>query len=181
MRDIREINREYQAKFEIITDMINNVFDIESREKISYYNEIKEWFKAISDMKKKLVLKIDDSYILYRYYDDMVWSIKGKHALTSFKIYGLGFDMKKEKLLTCIQINENCVIEIIEYDDFMLMFDKFKQKKYDTSDENVKFQYEYHTPFAEHEIIQRYPEYFKEEYISEFYKKINIIDRELNF
>lgn len=176
---MNSINAEFKSKIEDLNKRLDEIYSEEYDICRDYYVKLNEWCNNMYEQHKPLVLKLDDTYIIYKRHDNSIWNRNSRRPLCNFNIMGFGFD-EKDKIVTGKKIGVNTDVQVITHEEFIEKFNTFKKKKFNPDDENVRFQYEYHTPFYESEIIEMYPEYFKDEYINEFYDKLNKLDEEMS-
>jgi hypothetical protein len=76
-------------------------------------------------------------------------------------------------------IDKHLKFEIVTYSEFLEKLDEFKKKNYNPDDENVEFQFHNGIPYRDSDVMERHMEYFQDEYIKEFYIKLNNYEDEL--
>lgn len=128
----------------------------------------------------KLVFKFDDKvYLLYSNKSYGAYINYPHSNVHWFDIEGLGFSIKHGNLCNRVHLHKRDKVEIVPYSEFLEKLDEFKKKHYNPNDENVTFQYHNGIPYRDYDIMEKYPEYFKDKYIEEFYIKLNNYEDEL--
>ena len=126
-----------------------------------------------------LVFKFDDEvYLLYSKKSYGVYVNYPHSNVHWFDIEGLGFSNKNGNLYDMVHLHKRDKIEIVTYSEFLEQLEEFKKKNYNPEDSNVEFQYYHGVPYRDYDIMEKYPEYFTDKYIEEFYVKLNTMDEE---
>ena len=128
----------------------------------------------------KLVFKFDDEvYLLFSKKSYGVYINYPHSNIHWFDIEGLAFSIRHGNLYDMVHLHKRDKVEIVPYSEFLEELEKFKKKNYNPDDENVTFQYHNGIPYRDYNIMEKYPEYFKDKYIEEFYVKLNSYEDEL--
>ena len=180
MENLQKYLNEYKENLKANEEKIAEAYKMKSNAIKAYHCIFNNTIEDLLKKNDKLVFKIDDSiYMLYSRIDNGVFVSYPHSNITWFTVVGLGFSFKHGNLLSNMNLLKHEKVDIVSYDEFIEQLNLFKEKYYNTDNANVEYQYHHGTPYRDYDIMEDYPEYFKEKYIEEFYIKLNNYEDEL--
>jgi hypothetical protein len=180
MEDLQKFIDGYKENLKNYEESLAKEYQRKSNGVKAYYRIIEEQIDKILSQNDKLVFKIDDDiYLLYLNKSTGAYVIYPNKDIHWFTIEGIGFSMKRGCLMSRFDIDKHLKFEIVTYSEFLEKLDEFKKKNYNPDDENVEFQFHNGIPYRDSDVMERHMEYFQDEYIKEFYIKLNNYEDEL--